>query len=166
MGYGLQICTTIKTPNFYFEEKIVKKESKMRTTPLLNEAEVFPSAEVLKNTLGKVYSVLEALETQLTQNEYALTFDWHYYRDSKAWLCKVSHKKKTVFWLSVWDGFFKTSFYFLERHLEGIAALNIAENSFVIKKEWGKMIPLLFEIRSQNQFPDLFNMVEFKKKAK
>ena len=133
---------------------------------LLQNPEIFPSAEVLKNALGNVYNVLEALETQLTQADVALTFDWHYYKDSKAWLCKVSHKKKTVFWLSVWDGFIKTSFFFLERHLEGIAALDIDENSFTMAKEWGKMIPLIFDINDKKQFSDLLRVVEFKKKSK
>jgi len=133
---------------------------------LLKEQEIFPSKEVLKNVLGKIYNVLEELETRLTQEDFALTLDWHYYRDSKAWLCKVSHKKKTVFWLSVWDVFIKTSFFFLERHLEGIAALEINKNAFTIQKEWGKMIPLIFNIKNKKQFPDLLKMIEFKKKSK
>ena len=133
---------------------------------LLREPEIFPSKEVLKEVLGDVYGVLEALEMQLTQGESALTFDWHYYKDSKSWLCKVCHKKKTVFWLSVWNGFFKTSFFFLERHLEGIAALEIDEKNFTIEKEWGKMIPMIFSINNKEQFPDLLKMIEFKKKAK
>ena len=133
---------------------------------LLREPEVFPSKEVLKLALSEVYNVLEELETILTQNEFALTFDWHYYKDSKSWLCKGCHKKKTIFWLSVWDGFFKTSFFFLERHLEGIAALQINENSFTLEKEWGKMIPLIFNINNKKQFPDLLKMIEFKKKSK
>ena len=135
-------------------------------TQLLREQEIFPSKEVLKNVLGKVYEVLETLETQLTHDEFALTFDWCYYKDSKAWLCKVCHKKKTVFWLSVWNGFFKTSFFFLERHLEGIAALDIDEKSYTIEKEWGKMIPLIFSINSKKQLPDLLKVIEFKKQSK
>jgi len=133
---------------------------------LLREQEIFPSKEVLKNVLGEAYATFEELETLLTQDEFTLTFDWHYYNDAKSWLCKVSYKKKTVFWLSVWDRFFQTSFFFLERHLEGIAALEIDENSFVIEKTWGKMIPLIFRIKSEKQIPDLLKMVEFKKKAK
>ena len=132
--------------------------------PLLQEQEIFPTSNVLKKTLRESYAAFEELSAIL--NEQALTFDWHFYKDSKAWLCKVSHKKKTVFWLSVWDGFFKTSFFFLERHLEGIAALETAENSFTMEKEWGKMIPLIFNIRDKTQFPDLLKVVEFKKKAK
>jgi hypothetical protein len=133
---------------------------------LLREQGIYPSKEVLKEVLGEVYKVLEDLEIQLTLPEFTLSFDWTYYKDSKAWLCKVAHKKKTIFWLSVWEGYFRTSFFFLERHLEGIAALEIDENSFTMEKEWGKMIPLIFNINSKKQLPDLLKIIEFKKKAK
>ena len=135
-------------------------------TQLLREQEILPSKDVLKEVLGKVYNVLEELETRLTQDDLALTFNWDYYRDGKSWLCKVCHKKKTVFWLSVWDGFFKTTFFFLERHLEGIAALKMDENGFTIVKEVGKLIPLIFSINDKKQLPDLLKVIEFKKKSK
>jgi hypothetical protein len=134
--------------------------------PLINNPDIFPSKEVLKKTLGNVYEVLEELETKLTQPEFSLTFEWKYYKDSKAWLCKVFHKKKTVFWLSAWDGYFKTSFFFLERHLDGLAALEIDENNYKLEKEWGKMLPMIFSITSEKQFPDLMKVIEFKKAAK
>ncbi|MCL2484963.1 MAG: DUF3788 domain-containing protein [Endomicrobia bacterium] len=133
---------------------------------LLEDPKIFPSKKNLKDALGKSYSVFEDLETQLTQKEFALVFDWRYYRDSKAWLCKVHNKKKTIFWLSVWDGFFKTSFFFLERHMKGIAALKTNKNSFKLEKEWGKMIPLIFNIKYKKQFTDLLKIVQYKKEAK
>ncbi len=37
---------------------------------------------------------------------------WRYYQDEKSWLFKVSTRKKTVFWLSVGKGLFRTTFYF------------------------------------------------------
>jgi len=135
-------------------------------TQLLREPEFFPSKDVLKHALGEVYDVFEELETILVQDKFALTYEWRYYKDGKSWLCKVCHKKKTVFWLSIWDGFFKTSFFFLERHMEGIAALQIDENSFTIAKEFGKMIPLIFNINDKKQFSDLLKVIEFKKKSK
>jgi hypothetical protein len=135
-------------------------------TMLLTNPAIFPSNEVLKDALGKAAGAFEELETQLTNAEFALSFNWHYYKDSKGWLCKVAHKKKTIFWLSVWNGFFKTSFFFLERHLEGIAALDTDENSFTMEKEWGKMIPLIFNIDNKKQLADLIKIVKFKKEAK
>jgi len=133
--------------------------------PLLNEPAIFPTVEVLKNVLGESYTVYEELFKKLT-DEFGLIFNWHYYNDGKAWLCKVAHKKKTVFWLSAWNGYFRTGFYFMERHLEGIQALGIEDNRFTLEKEWGKMIPFIFNISKSEQLPDLLKMVAYKKDLK
>jgi hypothetical protein len=138
-------------------------------TQLLRIQEIYPSKEVLQEALGKVYDVLEAFETRITQSDIALTLDWNYYNDGKSWLCKVCHKKKTVCWLSVWDGCFKTTFFFLERHLEGIAALDISEQikeDFCRAKPIGKLIPLLIHINRPEQLADVLKVIEFKKSAK
>lgn len=136
-----------------------------KNIPLLNEPEIEPTNEVLKNTLKKNYIVFEKL-SEILINRYSITMNWKYYKDSKAWLCKVAYKKKTIFWLSVWEGYFQISFYFLERHLEGIAKLETNENSFKLAKEWGKMIPLIFNIYAEYQFTDLLKIVEYKKGLK
>jgi hypothetical protein len=136
---------------------------------LLREQAVFPSKEVLKDILGSVFEVFDAFETRLTQNDYALSFDWHYYNDGKSWLCKVCHKKKTVFWLSVWEGCFKTTFFFLERHLESIAALDIAEQikeDFCQMKAVGKLLPMVISITNFEQINDVLKIIQFKKTAK
>ena len=137
----------------------------MQNRPLFNDPAIFPSDENLQNVLGESYFVFTEMSNYSTE-KFGLNFEWKYYNDSKAWLCKVSYKKKTIFWLSVWDGFFRTSFFFLERHLEDIAALQTDENSFTIEKEWGKMIPLIFNISENNQLIDLYKIVEFKRNLK
>jgi hypothetical protein len=137
-------------------------------TQLLRDPEIFPSKDVLKEVLGQAYGVWEELETQAVQN-FTLTLDWNYYKDGKAWLCKVCHKKKTVFWLSVWDGFFKTSFFFTEKHLEDIAALNISKKikeDFSRAKPVGKLRPMLINIDKTEQLTDVLKIIKFKKEAK
>jgi hypothetical protein len=90
--------------------------------------------------------------------------EWRYYNDGRAWLCKVGDGRKTIFWFSVWEGFFKVSFYFLERHLEGLEALNITHGT--LAKEWGKMLPLIFDVRDAEPVAEISRVAEFKKKAK
>ena len=136
---------------------------------LLREQAIFPSREVLQDVLGKVYDVWAELETKLTQDEFGLTFEWRYYNDGKSWLCKVCLKKKTVFWVSVWEGCFKTSFFFLERHLAGVAELDISEQikeDFCRMKPIGKLLPMVINIGKQEQLIDLLKIIKFKKKAK
>ena len=133
---------------------------------LLNDPSIEPTSEVLKDVLQESYSTYKKLSETLTSDLYCITMDWKYYKDSKSWLCKVAFKKKTLFWLSVWNGYFKTSFFFLERHLEGITKLDINEESFVFAKEWGKMFPVIFTIHEEDQISDLLKMIEYKRKLK
>ena len=136
---------------------------------LLREQDIYPSGEVLRDVLSQVYDVLAALEKQVTQGEFSLTLDWNYYKDGKAWMCKVCHKKKTVFWLSVWEGFFKTAFFFTEKHLQGIAELDIPEQikeDFCRMKPIGKLLPMVINIDRQEQLADVLKVVKFKKEFK
>ena len=135
----------------------------------LRDAEIFPSDRVLKDTLGDVYDVLESFLATITNEAYLLSFEWRYYNDGKAWLCKVQHKKKTILWLSVWEGFFKVSFFFTEKHLEAIAALDISEaikTELASAKAVGLLIPMIFNINNANQLEELLTVVRFKKTLK
>ncbi len=136
---------------------------------LLREQEIIPSPDVLKDVLADVYPVYESFINDATGDACGLTDEWNYYNDGKAWLCKVSYKKKTVCWLSVWEGFFQLGFFFMERHLEAIDALDIAEaikEDFLRQKPVGKLLPMVFRVRTADQLADVLKVVEFKKKAK
>ena len=137
--------------------------------PLLREQEIIPTEEVLKNVLGESYSAFEELINTITTPEFGLIPEWNYYKDGKSWLCKVCYKKKTVFWLSAWDKFFKITFFFTEKHLEGIALLNIEENikdDFGKVKPVGRLLPLLISINKTEQLSDALKIIEFKKRLK
>ena len=137
--------------------------------PLLTDLNIFPSDEILKSVLGNSFTVFETFRNTITGSGFDLVPEWSYYKDSKNWLCKVSYKKKTVFWLSAWDNFFKVSFFFTEKHLSGIAELNIPEEiktNIATAKPIGKLLPLLISITEEYQLPDVFTLIEFKKKLK
>lgn len=135
----------------------------------LKDPQILPTGEVLAGVLGESYPVFDELMKTITDPAFGLVVDWHYYNDGKAWLCKVVHKKKTVFWLSAWEGHFKTTFYFTEKNCSGILEMSINEN---IKKEFseckpiGKLLPLTFEMKQKEQLPDLLKIIEYKKGLK
>jgi hypothetical protein len=134
---------------------------------LLKDQNVYPDKEVLKKALGGSYPAYEELLKVIAASEYSLVPEWRYYNDGKAWLCKVCHKKKTVFWLSIWDKYFKTSFYFTEKTGSGIASLRIdagIKKSFIGSKHTGKLIPLTIEMRTKNQLTDLLKIISYKMK--
>lgn len=136
---------------------------------LLREKDVLPTEEVLENALGESYSAFSELIRIITKPEFGLETQWNYYNDGKAWLCKVSHKKKTVFWLSVWDGFFKTGFYFTEKNSSGVLNLDIHERikeDFIQRKSIGKLMPLAINVKNREQIADILKIIGYKKSLK
>ncbi|MGZ4012641.1 MAG: DUF3788 family protein [Flavisolibacter sp.] len=138
-------------------------------TMALKEPTVSPSPKVLETVLGKAYPAYEELIDTITSKNYGLTVEWRYYNDGKAWLCKVQYKKKTVFWLSACDQYFRTAFYFTEKTSAGIFDLDIdpgIKNDFRNAKHTGKLIPVVTRVSQKKQLKDLLKLIEYKKALK
>jgi hypothetical protein len=147
----------------------VEYQTKNMERPLLNDRNIPVTGEILRKTLGDSYPVYEKMIETITGKDYELVPEWRYYNDGKAWLCKMVYKKKTVFWLSVWDGFFKTSFYFVERHCRGLAGLDVEKSikdQLKSGKTFGTLFPVTLRISKEEQIRDLLKIVEYKKKLK
>jgi hypothetical protein len=138
-------------------------------TMTLKDPQILPTPEVLQGVLGTSYPVFDEMIKTITQDSYSITGDWHYYNDGKAWLFKAVFKKKTVFWLSVWDGYFRTVFYFTEKNCTGLFDLGISQSildDFQSQKPIGKLLPLVIEMKVEEQLPDVLKIIEYKKKLK
>jgi hypothetical protein len=134
----------------------------------LREPDILPSEEVLEKNIGKdVFRIYQELIVEISK--MGLNTEWNYYKDGKSWLCKVTYKKKTVFWLSIWDGYFKTSFFFTAKNCFAIEDLDIdnrIKKEFTQTKAIGKLLPLILDIREKDQLIDLLKIAECKKKLK
>ncbi len=138
-----------------------------QTKPLLNDPAQFPSAEVLRGVLRESFPAFETLSAAFT--DAGLAMEWRFYNDGKAWLCRVCRGKKTVTWLSAWDGWFQTGFFFTEKHVAQVLALDISE---AVKEEFcrvepvWKLLPLLIKVHGAEQLPDVLAVAAFKKTLK
>lgn len=135
--------------------------------PLLNNPTELPTDAVLKNVLGSANEAYVELMRRLVVME--LEPIWNYYKDGGAWLCKVQYKKKTVFWLSIWENRIRIVFYFTEKTMSGIAELNIEPalvQQLASAAPIGKLIPLGFSIQTTAQLDDLFTVAAYKKTLK
>lgn len=138
-------------------------------TPILSNPEIYPSAEVLENALGDSYIAFNELTEIISAEKYNLLLEWRYYKDGHSWLAKVTFKKKTVYWLSVWDNYFKVGFYFTEKTRSGIFDLEIDETikeAFIQSKNSGKLIPLVVNVSRKEQIKDVIRIIEYKKRLK
>ncbi len=79
--------------------------------PVLSDPAIYPTEEVLSSHLAKAKPSFVSLFRYNHENFPDFVERWKYYNDGKSWLLNVSRKKKTLFWLSVNDGWFRTTFY-------------------------------------------------------
>jgi hypothetical protein len=129
----------------------------------LSDENTFPDESVLKKVLGRSYNAyIELLKLYESNN---LVYEWRYYRDGKAWLCKVQQKKRTIVWMSAWKGYMQTTVYFPERLIDDIFKLSIADDTkarIMGTKSVGKSKPCIFEIRNKKAIKDFEKVMTFK----
>ena len=133
----------------------------------LRDESVYPDDSVLGNALGDSYKSYTALLKVFSDND--LKPEWRYYKDGKAWLCKVEQKKKTVVWISVHSGFLVAALYFPVRLMEQVYELDISDSlkqKIKLTKSVGKLHPCVFEIRDESLLEDLKRVMMFKMTAK
>ncbi|MDZ4389903.1 MAG: DUF3788 family protein [Gemmatimonadales bacterium] len=133
--------------------------------PLLNDKNEFPDDQVLAKHLGKAKSAWDALTAGVAAKFPEASLEWRYYNDGNAWLCKLTRKKKTVCWISVWDKSFRISFYFTAKSDKDIENLEIspdAKDSYCTKEPTGKLKPFTIEVRTQKALKDVFVLAKYK----
>ncbi len=140
----------------------------MDKSPLKNPT-IFPTLEFIAETLQAAYPVYTEFIAFVNAPENTLDPAWLYYNDVKYWLCKVQHRKKTVFWLTIWEGYFKLTLYFTARHTAAIQALAIdpaIKGQHLANQQIGKLRPVTLNISQTTQLPDAYTLIEFKRSQK
>ncbi len=144
---------------------------------LLRDPSIKPTSEVIAKGLGSANNTYSKFIDGLKQRDITL-MDWRYYNDGKAWLSKGEYKwatprgtnkVKPIFWLSIWAGFFKTSFFFSANSKSELLTLPISQEAKeVIKnaKPMGKTmrsIPVVLDINVEKQLDDIYILSEYRK---
>ena len=132
---------------------------------LLNNPDVEPSEEVLQKEFGEWYPVYQVFIRTIQAEPFSLSPEWRYYKDGKAWLCKISRKKKTVVWLSAWEEHFKLGFYFTEKSGAGIPSLDVSSSlkeNYASSKPIGRLKPLVAEVNEASRLADIYTLLEYK----
>jgi len=135
--------------------------------PLLNDKLEYPHDDVLAKYLGKTKIIWDEFVAHLSSTFNSMSLEWNYYNDGKAWLCKLVHKKKTVCWISIWDQYFKVTFYFTDKNTDDIKLLKIDPawiNKYLSNKSIGKLKPLTTEVKTKKVLAGIYELIKYKSK--
>ena len=138
-------------------------------TQLLKDPDTSPDEDVLRQECGSYFQTLKVFLDTISAEPFNLTPEWRFYKDGKAWLCKICYKKKTTVWLSVWAGHFKVAFYFTEKTGAGIPELTIdkkLKEFYKNSQPIGKLRPMVAEISKMSQLKDVYTLTNYKLKQR
>jgi hypothetical protein len=141
--------------------------SALTEKPLLNDPKEFPDDGVLSKYLGKNKVLWDAMTGEWSSDFPSASLEWKYYKDGGTWLGKLVEKKKTVCWISVWDKFFKISFYFAEKNDNDIKILKIDQrlkDSYLSNKPIGKLKPLIVAVKTKKTLKSIYELIKYKSK--
>lgn len=143
---------------------------------MLRDPGIQPTDDVIAMALGEANDAYLKFISLLAGMDIRL--EWRYYTDGKAWLGKGLYRwtgtrggqrETTVFWLSLWQGFFKVTIYVPEASRADILSLPLDDEVKRMAAERGRMgnrltyLPLVFDLRSDELFPSVFALADFKK---
>jgi hypothetical protein len=142
---------------------------------LLRSPNIQPASDVIAEALEEASNAYVKFLGGLARREIQL--EWRYYTDGKAWLAKGLHKwagirggqnEVTVFWLSIWDGFFKVTVYIPEKARADAFNLPLddeVKQMIADSKQMGKLkyFPLVFDLSSDQMFDAVYTLADFRK---
>jgi len=137
--------------------------------PCLNDKNEFPNDEILSRYLGEVKNVWDAFINFINESYPSFSGEWRYYNDGKSWLYKLTKKKKTVCWVSIYHNMFKTTFYFPDKAEELITKSRLTKeyiDQFVYGKKYGKIRGITVEIKKATDLKATKTLIEIKEQVK
>ena len=137
--------------------------------PCLNDKDEYPDDEVLSRYLGEVKSTWDSFHDFLKQSYPLFSGEWRYYNDGKSWLYKLTKKKKTICWISVYQHKFKTTFYFPDKAEELITKSKLKKeyiDRFINGKKYGKIRGITVDIKNPTDLDTTKTLIEIKEQLK
>ena len=137
--------------------------------PCLYDKNEYPSNEVLSHYLGEVKNTWDSFVNFINVSYPNFSGEWRYYNDGKNWLYKLTKKKKTICWISIYHEKFKTTFYFPDKAEDLITKSELGKeyiDQFIYGKRYGKIRGITVEIKKQPDLNSTKILIEIKEQFK
>lgn len=97
--------------------------------------ETMPDEEMINETLGSNYAHLQAIRQFIAEEIGDTSEEWKYYGKKLGWTLKKFYRKRNLFFIGMYKGYFKIAFVFGERAAKNVFDSGIAAE---LKKEFSE----------------------------
>lgn len=135
---------------------------------VLTDEAIEPNDEIVFSYIGEKSILWKEISDYLQAKHPEIKGEWRYYKDGKSWLYRGLKKEKVVYWVGVFQDFFRVTFYLSNK------AETLIEDSDIsprLKEEFAGTIGQKFRnisipMQSKGDVEDVKKLIEIKLKLK
>jgi hypothetical protein len=105
------------------------------TENVFKTRETQPDEEMIKKALGEGYIYFENLRWIVDDEIGPTTREWKFYGEKLGWTLKTFLKRRNLYFISIYDGYFKIAFVFGEKAAKSVLDSGIDPS---LKKEFAR----------------------------
>ncbi|HEY5469480.1 MAG TPA: DUF3788 family protein [Bacteroidales bacterium] len=135
----------------------------------LSDKGIIPTDEVLFSIIGDKMNLWHVLMNTVKDKYPDSTGSWNYYNDGKRWLFKMTRKKKTMFWTTVFEDTFRITFYFGDKAEPLIFSSDLSvtiKNDFKTSRRYGLIRAITVIVNEQSDIDTVLRLISIKLKIK
>jgi hypothetical protein len=135
----------------------------------LSDKEIFPTDEVLFSIIGNKMALWQILMNLVKDKYPDSSGGWNYYNDGKRWLFKMTRKKKTMFWTTIFEDTFSVTFYFGDKGeplIFGSDLPDVIKDDFRTTKRYGLIRAITIKVNGQADIDNVLKLILIKLKIK
>lgn len=135
------------------------------TEKAFHEKNVKPDEVLIREKLNQAYPALQELREVVKSVVGETVEEWKFYGPKNGWILKTFLKKRNLYFIGIYEGFFQITFVFGDRAVSKILESDIRES---LKKElsearkYAEGRGLSITIKDNSYIEDICKLVQFK----
>ena len=135
------------------------------STRLFMDKSPQPDENQLKKVLANNANLWEDIRAHLDQTYGNIHLEWKYYSAKSGWTLKVIHKKRNLFFLVPYDGYFLVAFVFGDRAVALVQSsdlLSTLKEDLMNARKYAEGRGLRFEVHTSADIENINKLVHIK----
>jgi hypothetical protein len=136
---------------------------------ILTDKLIVPNEKLIFSIIGETSVFWRQIISYAKDNYSDITELWRFYNDGKEWLFRLIQKKKTICWIRVLPGAFRTTFYFGDKAESLIVNSDLPEpmkQDFKTTKRYGKIRGISIKIADETDVKNVQKLMAIRLKMK
>ena len=124
-----------------------------------------PNEDRIKEILKDKYLVLDTIRKFIRESIGKTVEEWKYYGVKNGWVLKTFLKKRNLFFIGIYDGYFRISFVFGDKAVNKIMDSNVSDftkKNLSEARKYAEGRGISFEIFNSNHLDDIQKLIKIK----